>query len=90
MTTDGGTNWDEARIALGRVSKLLQQRADAPSEELIAELRGLEGYQLIPQPVRETVEGLNPEERGLVNRLFVTLAENRFYLENNLGQTVMY
>jgi hypothetical protein len=89
MTTYGETEWDAARSALGRVSEVLQ-RADVRQADLREELRGVEGYQQIPEPVRDAVERLSPEERDVVNRLLTTLAENRFFLENNMGRMEPY
>ena len=89
MTTYGDTDWDQARTALGRVSEVLQ-RADIRQTDLREELRGVEGYAQIPEPVRDAVERLSPEERDVVNRLITTLAENRFFLENNMGRTEPY
>jgi hypothetical protein len=86
MTADGGmtpeTYWDEARIALGRVAQLFE---DNP-EFTLGELRGLENYELIPEPVRQAIEDLSVEERQFVTQIFTTLAQNHFYLENNLGR----
>jgi hypothetical protein len=89
MTTYEDTDWDEARSALGRVSQVLQ-RTDARQTDLREELRGIEGYREIPEPVRDAVENLSPEERDVVNRLMTTLAENRFFLENNMGRMEPY
>jgi hypothetical protein len=89
MTTYDDTDWDEAKKALGRVSQVLQ-RADARQTDLREELRGIEGYRQIPEPVRDAVENLSPEERDAVNRLMTTLAENRFFLEDNLGRMEPY
>ena len=90
MTADGGTNsetyWDEARIALGRVAQLFDDRPEFTLEEL----RGLENYELIPEPVRETLEGLTPDERRFLDRIFTTLGENHFYLENAHGGLNFY
>jgi len=86
MTADGGqdaeTNWDEARVALGRVAELFDNNIGFT----LAELQGLPNYQLIPAPVRQAIEGLSPQERELVRQTFTTLAQNHFYLENNLGR----
>ena len=98
MTADGGTNsevpWDEARLALGRVAELFMQEADShteiPRDELIVQLHDLDNYELIPEPVRDTIEDLNYEDRGLVTGIFTTLADNHFYLENNLGIMAAY
>jgi hypothetical protein len=86
MTADGDmtpeTYWDEARIALGRVAGLF----DRSPEFTLEELRGLPNYELIPEPVRQAIEGLSVEERQFVRQIFTTLAQNHFYLENNLGR----
>jgi hypothetical protein len=86
MTADGGKYsegyWDEARIALGRVA----QRFDEGPDFTVEELRGLPNYELIPEPVRQAIEDLSVEERQFVKRIFTTLAQNHFYLENNLGR----
>jgi hypothetical protein len=90
MAADGGkypeTHWDEARIALGRVAYFFKEHADFTLEEL----RGLENYELIPEPVRETLEGLTPGERQFLDRIFTTLGENHFYLENAHGGLNFY
>jgi hypothetical protein len=92
MTADGGmspeTYWEreEARRALGRVAQLFNR----DDEFRLEELRGLENYELIPASVREALEGLTPEERQAVKKLFTSLAENHFYLENGLGGLAFY
>jgi hypothetical protein len=63
---------DESRIALGRVAKLL---TDNP-EYTLEDLRSLENYEQIPEPVRETIERLTLPERQLLKRIFNTLAQN--------------
>jgi hypothetical protein len=82
MTADGGKypepHWDEARIALGRVAQFFKEHDDFTLEEL----RGLPNYELIPERLRETLEGLTLEERRFLDRIFTTLAENHFYLED--------
>jgi hypothetical protein len=85
MTAEGGmypeTHWDEARIALGRVAQFFKDN----DEFTLQELRGLENYELIPEPVRETLEGLTRDERQFLQGFFITLAQNHFYLENARG-----
>jgi hypothetical protein len=90
MTTESGAyqenDWDEARIALGRVADLLRERESVRPEEL----RGVENYGLIPAGVRETLESLSPEEQDVVKRLIVSLAANHFYIENGEGGLAFY
>jgi hypothetical protein len=90
MAADGGTypetNWDEARIALGRVAKLFNESNEVTQEDLYR----VENYELIPQPVRETLEGLTADERQVVKRIFATLAMNHFYLEGGEGGLRFY
>ena len=85
MTADGGqypeTHWDEARIALGRVAQFFREHENFTVEEL----RGLTNYELIPERVRETLEGLTLDERQFLDRIFTTLGENHFYLEDAQG-----
>jgi hypothetical protein len=85
MTADGGMNpepyWDEARIALGRVGQLLSTNVNYTQQDLY----NLENYELIPQPVRQTIEGLTPRERETVRKIFTVLSNNHFYLENSNG-----
>jgi hypothetical protein len=85
MTTDGGTspeaNWDEARIALRRVAQFFNENDRFSQEDLYR----LEGYERIPQSVRETLESLTPDERQVLKKIFTTLEENHFYLENPRG-----
>ena len=50
----------------------------------------MDSYELIPETVRDSIEDLNYDERRLVTRTLTTLAENHFYLENNLGITAFY
>jgi hypothetical protein len=90
MTADGGkmpeTQWDEPRIALGRVRYFILANPNFTVEQL----RGLENYELIPEPIRETIEGLTLDERLVVKRIFTTLEENHFYLENLRGGLTAY
>jgi len=90
MTTDGGSysdaDWDEARIALGRVADLLREN-DAVSAE---QLQQVENYRLIPEGVRGTLESLTPEEQLLVKNVFSNLASNHFYLEGGPGGLRFY
>jgi hypothetical protein len=85
MAADGGkypeTHWDEARIALGRVAQFFREHENFTLEEL----RGLTNYELIPERVRETLEGLTLDERQFLDRIFTTLGENHFYLEDAQG-----
>jgi len=85
MTSDDGTtpgaHWDEARVALERVAQFFNRN----DEFALDELRGLENYELIPAPVRQTLEELTPDERQLLKRVFTTLGEHQFYLENSRG-----
>lgn len=98
MTADGGMNqdvpWDEARLALGRVAELFMGEAargtEIPPDELYVQLHAVLNYELIPESVRDTIEDLDYEERGLVTGIFTTLADNHFYLENNLGIMAAY
>ena len=82
MTDDGDkypeTHPDEARIALGRVGQFFREHEEFTLEEL----RGLTNYELIPQPVRETLEGLTLDERRFLDRIFTTLGENQFYIDD--------
>jgi hypothetical protein len=90
MTAYGGTNpemnWDEARIALGRVAQLFNENPEFTREDLYR----LENYELVPQPVREALEGLTADERQVVKRIFTTLAQNHFYLEGGEGGLRFY
>jgi hypothetical protein len=87
MTADGGMNqemyWDEARIALGRVSDLFNANIEFAEEDLYT----LENYELIPEPVRQAEEGLTLDERRVVKRFINTLAQNHFYMEGGGGRT---
>ena len=94
MTADGGmmpeTQWDEPRIALGRVRYFFLDHAEPYADFTLEELRGLENYELIPKPVRETLEGLTRDEREVLKRFFTTLEANHFYLENMQGGLTVY
>jgi hypothetical protein len=94
VTADDGMNpevpWDEARLALGRVAELFRQEEAGGDEVTRDLLEEVDNYELIPYPVRQAIEDLNRDERGLVTRTFTTLGESHFYLENNLGITGFY
>jgi hypothetical protein len=93
MSADGGMNpererpWDEARIALGRVSELFCKRIEFPNQvEYKNALLDLSDYEAIPLQVREAIEGLSEDERRTVRNFINTLAQNHFFLEDRLGQ----
>jgi len=90
MTADGGSNseadWDEARIALGRVADVLRKHESVAPEDL----QGVENYYLIPAGVRETLENLSPEEQIVVKKVFENLSANHFYLEGGPGGLRFY
>ncbi len=88
--TNQGRNWDEARIALGRVSQVLKDNPELGREDILPLLHEVPNYELLPEQVREAVEGLSPDERRLVNNFFTTLAENHFYLEDGSGNLEAY
>jgi predicted Zn-dependent protease with MMP-like domain len=103
MTADGGMTpdvetWDEARVALGRVAELIQQKLGTYTEPLpdgrvtLAELQGVHNYHLIPEDLRHTLEDLilNIDELRVVKRVFEKLAMNHFYLEGGPGGLRMY
>jgi hypothetical protein len=92
MTPDGGMNpnWDEARLALGRVAELFIQEATDGDEVTLERLRLVDNYELIPESVRETIEDLGEDDRRLVTGILTKLADNHFYLENNLGLNAGY
>jgi len=73
--------WDEARIALGRVSELFFENIEFTQEDL----SGLENYELIPEQVRQAIEDLSLEERRVVRSFNDTLAQNHFYVEGAGG-----
>ena len=92
MTAGGGMNpnWDEARLALGRVAELFRREEAGGAAVTPDELQDVQGYELIPEPVQQAIEGLDDIQRPLVTHILNTLAENHFYLENNLGITGFY
>ena len=101
MTDDGGMNpdvetWDEARIALGRVAELMQEKLGTYTEPIpdgtvtLADLQGVKNYHLIPVSVRETLENLTLEELRVVKKVFENLAMNHFYLEGGPGGLRIY
>jgi hypothetical protein len=100
MSADGGSNseadWDEARIALGRVADLIREKLGSYTEpgwgETVTaeDLQGVQNYHLIPVGVRETLENLTPEELRAVKKVFENLAENHFYLEGGPGGLRFY
>jgi hypothetical protein len=86
MTSDSGNGaprWDQARIALGRVAELFNNNEH--DSTTVEELRRVRDYELIPEEVRQTLEGLTPEERRFMKMLFKTLRRNHFYLEDDFG-----
>jgi hypothetical protein len=89
MTTDGygqEADWDAARVALGRVADVFREQETVAGEDL----RSVEGYGLIPEGVRETLESLTPEEQEVAKRVIGTLAANHFYIENGEGGLRFY
>jgi hypothetical protein len=104
MTSDGGMNsdvetWDEARVALGRVATLIQQKLGSYGEGIppgsngrvsLEELQGVKNYHLIPEEVRITLESLSLEDLRVVKNVFEKLARNHFYLEGGPGGLRMY
>jgi hypothetical protein len=94
MTEDGGkypeAHWDEARIALGRVAQFFKIHDENHVDFTLEELRAVRNYELIPKRVREALEGLTLDERQLLDRIFTTLGQNNFYLENALGGLFQY
>ena len=103
MTDDGGMNsdvetWDEARVALGRVATLIQQKLGPYGEGIppgsdgtvsLEELQEVHNYHLIPEEVRMTLEELilpeHMDELLVVKKVFEKLAMNHFYLEGGPG-----
>ena len=83
-------DWDEARIALGRVADILRESDGLAREDLVPRLQGVEGYELIPEGVRSTLENLTPEEQAVAKTLIGTLAANHFYIENGEGGLRFY
>ena len=106
MADDGGMNpdvetWDEARVALGEVATLIQQKLGSYGEGIppgsngevsVAELQGVHNYDLIPQEVRDALEELihNIDHLRVVKNVFEKLARNHFYLEGGPGGLRMY
>jgi hypothetical protein len=106
MTDDGGMNsdvetWDEARVALGRVATLIQQKLGSYGEGIppgsngrvsLEELQGVTNYNLIPEDVRHALEDLilNIDELRVVKKVFEKLAKNHFYLEGGPGGLRFY
>lgn len=86
MTESSGTtserHWDHARIALGRVAELMKDYPDLGGDQF---RQRVDGYEAIPEPVRQALEGMKPEERQAVTKLFATLTQHHFYLEDGRG-----
>src|SRR3954453_555610 len=83
--TGGGTRqgyWDDARIALARVDEVMSEHREASREDMVEMLRAVENYEAIPQEVRQSLEGMSVEERGIVGRFIATLADHHFFIEN--------
>jgi hypothetical protein len=87
MTDDNGINpemtSDESRIALGRVGELLNENPECTIEDL----RSLENYEQIPEPVRQTLERLTLPERQHLKRIFNTLEENHIPIDSPFPHT---
>lgn len=86
MTVSGGgtseRHWDHARIALGQVAELMKDYPDIEVDQL---RQRVGDYEAIPEPVREALEGMKPEERRVVTGLFAALTQHHFYLEDGRG-----
>lgn len=86
MTVSGGgtseRHWDHARIALGQVAELMKDYPDMGVDQF---RQRVDDYEAIPESVRSALEGMKPEERQVVTRLFATLTQHHFYLENGRG-----
>jgi hypothetical protein len=66
-----------ARGAMQRVHELFGRNPGASVEEI----RDVEGYGEIPEPVRRAIEGLSLSERLFVHRIFDELIDSGFSIE---------
>jgi hypothetical protein len=90
MTDDRGgydeSNADAAREAMRRVYELLGQDPGAGVDQI----RDVEGYRDIPEPVQRAIEELSLGERLLVHRLFSDLMDAGFYVQGGFGPRFGY
>jgi hypothetical protein len=88
MTADGGTkpeksgkqpvwNNDRARIALEKAAEVYAKNPVATPQEL---RQNVPDYQLIPEKIRQTIEGLSSEEHLLLDRILDLLEDYDIYL----------
>jgi hypothetical protein len=89
--TKGGSGNDEpdvdaARQAMRRVHELFEEYPGASVEQI----RGLEGYETIPERVQRAIEELSLGERLLVHQVFSELMGAGFYIQGEYGPRMGY
>ena len=75
--------WDAARVALAELGRLMARDPEADPEKLGAQVPD---YDRIPQPVREQLRSLTPDQRRALMTTMRVLVENHFYFEDPSGQ----
>ena len=75
--------WDAARVALAQLGKLMARDPDADPEKLGSQVPY---YDHIPEPVREQIRSLTPDQRRALMATLRVLVENHFYFEDPSGQ----
>jgi hypothetical protein len=75
--------WDAARVALAALGGRIEQDPEADPETFRDEVAN---YDQIPQPVRDQLRSLSPDQRRALMRTIGVLVENHFYFEDPSGQ----
>jgi hypothetical protein len=89
--SDGGGGYDEPNVdaaqeAMRQVHELFGQDPGAGVEQI----RALDGYGEIPEPVRRAIEQLSFGERLLVHRVFSELGDIGFFPQGGFGPRAGY
>ncbi|TKJ17958.1 hypothetical protein [Blastococcus sp. CCUG 61487] len=80
---DEAPRWDAARVALADLGRLMTRDPETDPEKLGAQV---EYYDQIPEPVREQLRSLTPDQRRALMATMRVLVENHFYFEDPGGQ----
>jgi hypothetical protein len=75
--------WDAARVALADLGALIERDPEADPETFMGEV---ENYDRIPQPVRDQLRSLTPDQRRALMETMRVLVQNHFYFEDPSGQ----
>ena len=75
--------WDAARVALAQLGARIERDPEADLETFRDEVAD---YDQIPQPVRDQLQSLTPDQRRALMRTMRVLVDNHFYFEDPTGQ----